>query len=177
MGKRRERRERKKKRIRTCISILMIILGICLILLELIPKKVKEKKEEKALSEFYAQENAIEHNESNTVIENNAENPKKEELSYIGVLKIPKIGLEKGFVNKDSQYNDVEYGIEILNESDMPDTDKGNTILSAHSGDSSVSYFENLYKLKNDDQIEINYNSKKYIYKVTNIFSFVYVTF
>ena len=93
---------------------------------------------------------------------------KKEEVNYIAVLKIPKIGLEKGLASKDSYWNNVNRNIQILSESDMPDVEKGNVILAGHSGNSGVSYFRKLNKLQIDDTVSISYQGKEYVYKMVN---------
>ena len=93
---------------------------------------------------------------------------KKVEVNYIAVIKIPKIGLEKGLASKDSYYNNVNRNIQILTESDMPDKEKGNVILAGHSGNSSVSYFRKLNKLQNNDEVIISYKGKDYVYRMVN---------
>ena len=47
------------------------------------------------------------------------------------VLKIPKIGFERGLVAKGSKYNTVAKNIQIIAESDMPDKENGNLIKAA----------------------------------------------
>ena len=89
---------------------------------------------------------------------------------YIGSLKIPKINLERGFLDKESRYNNVNYNIYVHPSSDYPDVDKGNLILASHSGTSSISYFKNLYQITLNDDIYINYKSKEYHYKVVKIY-------
>ena len=89
---------------------------------------------------------------------------------YIGNLKIPKINLERGFLDKESRYNNVNYNIYVHPSSDYPDVDKGNLILASHSGTSSISYFKNLYQITLNDDIYINYKSKEYHYKVVKIY-------
>ena len=44
------------------------------------------------------------------------ENDKKANYTYIGELSIPKIKLKRGFVSKDSKYNNIEYNIAIAKE-------------------------------------------------------------
>lgn len=90
---------------------------------------------------------------------------------YIGNISIPKIDLKRGFVSKDSKYNNVNRNIYIVPESDYPDKEGGNFILAAHSGTSSISYFKNLYKLSLGDKVEITYNNKNYTYIITNIYT------
>lgn len=90
------------------------------------------------------------------------------QYDYIGVIEIPSIDLKRGFLDKDSIYNDVNYNIEVLIDSDMPDIENGNFILAAHSGNTMVSYFKNIHNLSLNDDIYIYYNGNKYIYKVIN---------
>lgn len=88
--------------------------------------------------------------------------------SYIGYLEIPKIKVKRGFLSVDSKYNSVKYNVMLIKGSDMPDVKNGNLILAAHRGSSSVSFFENLYKLKNGDEAKITYNKKTYTYKLVD---------
>ena len=111
--------------------------------------------------------------EEELVKEEVAEQEEKKEattptINYIAVIKIPKIGLEKGLASKGSYWNNVNRNIEILSESDMPDVENGNVILAGHSGNSGVSYFRKLNKLQNDDTVSIVYNGKEYKYKMVN---------
>ena len=91
-------------------------------------------------------------------------------VNYIAVLRIPKINLKRGLVNKDSKYNDIKYNIMIHDKSTYPDEIGGNVILLAHSGKSNISYFKNLYKLELDDIIYLDYNNNTYKYKIINIY-------
>ncbi len=96
--------------------------------------------------------------------------PIKNKSYYIGKIKIPEINLEKGFVDPNSKYNNVHYNITIINKSNMPNIDKGNFILAAHSGNCTVCYFDKLYKLNINDIIEVYYQNIKYTYTITNIY-------
>ena len=91
--------------------------------------------------------------------------------SYAGTLEISKIGFNKGFYAKGSSLNNVKFNIKILDVSSYPDEDRGNVIIIGHSGNYSNSYFANLYKLSVGDSAVINYNSKKYTYKIVNIYN------
>ena len=90
---------------------------------------------------------------------------------YVGNISIPKIDLKRGFVRKDSKYNNVNRNIYIVPESDYPDKEGGNFILASHSGTSSISFFKNLYKLTLGDKVDITYNNKNYTYIITNIYT------
>ena len=82
------------------------------------------------------------------------------------ILEIPKLKFIGKIYNKNSKLNNIDKNIIIMKESDMPDIDGGILIVGGHSGYGKYAYFKNLNKLKIDDEIIINYNDKKYIYKV-----------
>lgn len=84
----------------------------------------------------------------------------------IGTLKIKKINLYEDLYDIDSPKNNIEEHITILKESKFPEL----LILAAHSGEGKIAYFEHLDKLKLNDEIEIKYNNKIYIYFVKDIF-------
>lgn len=92
------------------------------------------------------------------------------EKYYIGRLEIPKINLNKGFTSIDSPYNTVNKNIQVVKGSTYPDVSKGNFIIAAHSGTSYLAYFKNLYKLSNGDVAYVNYNGKRYTYRIVNIY-------
>lgn len=89
---------------------------------------------------------------------------------YIGRIEIPKINLNRGFTAIDSQYNTVNKNVEIVKGSNYPDVVGGNFILAAHSGNSYLAYFKDLYKLSNGDIANIIYINKKYTYKIVSIY-------
>ena len=109
-------------------------------------------------------------NETDTNIDNS---PLKEQpiIKYLAFLEIPKINLNQGILPKTSYYNNVNYHVQILDISDLPDVINGNMVLAAHSGSSNIAYFKNLYKLTKDDKAYIVYNNKKYSYQVVNIYN------
>ena len=90
--------------------------------------------------------------------------------NYLGVISIPKINLEQGFYGIDNPMNNVDKNIELISNSNMPDVENETLILAAHSGNDRVSYFNKLYKLNIDDEIEIIYNKSKYLYKLIDIY-------
>lgn len=89
---------------------------------------------------------------------------------YIGYLTIPKINLNKGFVDKRSSENDVEKNIMVIEGSTYPDVERGNFILAGHSGTGWKAFFNELYRLNVGDEAYITYKGKKYTYKITNIY-------
>lgn len=109
-------------------------------------------------------------NETDINIDNH---PLKEQpiINYLAFLEIPKINLNQGILPKTSYYNNVNYHVQILDISDLPDVINGNMVLAAHSGSSNIAYFKNLYKLTKDDKAYIIYNNKKYSYQVVNIYN------
>ena len=97
---------------------------------------------------------------------------KKEQYyeEYIGVLEISKINFYKGFYNKNSGLNNVDYNLYVLPESSYPDVVNGNLMIAGHSGNYNNSYFANLYKLNVGDTAKVTYKGKKYTYKITDIY-------
>ena len=102
--------------------------------------------------------------------ENNEENNYVYE-EYLGIIDIPKIGLYKGFYDKNSSLNNVKFNLYVLPESSYPDINKGNLLIAGHSGNYNNSYFSNLYQLTENDTIIIHYSGLKYIYKIVNIYN------
>ena len=148
----------------------ILLLGISTIIYYFISNKQLDNLEDDALKTFYIEEEKI-----NNEVEQPKE-PEKEEvkehkkIEYIAVLKIPKINLERGLVVPNSYLNTVDYNIQILKNSAMPDQRFGNVILAAHSGNARISYFRNLDKLDINDNVSISYKGKIYSYKVVNIY-------
>ena len=152
------------------VGSLLIIVGIGIIGGKYLYNYIQDKNEEKLIDVFFEEQEEITDNTDNETPEEVKETPKPTEtkIDYFAVIKIPKIGLEKGLAPKGSYYNNVNRNIFVLNESDMPDKEKGNVILAGHSGNARTSYFKNLYKLENDDVVSIFYNGYEYKYKVVN---------
>ena len=92
---------------------------------------------------------------------------------FIAELSIPKINLTRGLVAKDSIYNNVDHNITMIGSSKMPDTEKSNLILAAHSGNCYFCYFNQLYRVSKGDTASIKYNGIKYNYQVVNIYNVV----
>ena len=156
------------------VGSFFILLSISIVSVNLFTDYINKQKEKDLIKQYYETEEYIVDVpvvEEEIVQEEQQEEKKEEqkvEVNYIAVIKIPKIGLEKGLASKDSYWNNVNRNIQILTESDMPDVDKGNVILAGHSGNSGVSYFRKLNKLQIDDKVSISYNGKEYIYKMVN---------
>ena len=121
-------------------------------------------------------ENDLQNLNTNTTENNTITEPVQQPVAtvdfskYYGVIEIPRIELKRGFYNTDSKYNTIEKNVTMVQGSTMPDVDKGNLILMAHSGDSYISFFAYLYVLREGDNVFITYNGIKYQYRIVNIY-------
>lgn len=84
-------------------------------------------------------------------------------------LIIPTIQLDENIYDYDSKYNSVDYGLELINNYDIK-KQKGSIIIASHSGNSSISYFKNLYKLKIGELVILQSNDEIYYYKINSIY-------
>lgn len=177
--------QRKNKNIKSQlfkVGFFFLIVGILVFVSTPLKKLKSEVFEEMRLTIFQQNINETNNTTINNVntenlqitAENNEkaeENDKKANYSYIGELSIPKIKLRRGFVSKESRYNNIEYNVTIANESDYPDVPMGNFILMAHSGNAYISFFDKLYKLEVGDEASVSYNANTYNYRLTNIYN------
>ena len=158
------------------IGSLLIISSLSIIFIHQYNKTLNIHIENEAIEEYYQKEAKVELNSTQVESTSTIEEIKKESektadlYEYIAVLRIPKINLKRGLVDKNSKYNDIKYNIMIHKESDNPSKKGGNVILLAHSGNSNISFFKNLHKLKLDDLIYLDYNNNTYKYKLINIY-------
>ena len=176
-----------KKVISVTIGVLLVTLGLILVFSDYIKEKKNRAFEIVNLELYNLEEKNDDGEIKNDELEDiekeevdmppEADEPPKQEPSvqepayyYIGILEIPKIGLNKGFVDPSSPYNNVDFNITIIPTSKLPNVDKGNFILAAHSGTGYISYFKNLYKLVLGDYAYIYYNNIKYTYKIVDIY-------
>lgn len=154
------------------VGSLLIILGTLIIGGKYLYNYLETKNEEQLIDTFFEEQKEITEDTTPEVTEEKVETekpqPTKTKIDYFAVIKIPKIGLEKGLASKGSYYNNVNRNILVVKESDMPDKDKGNVILAGHSGSGRTAYFKNLHKLVRDDEVSIFYNGSEYKYKVVN---------
>ena len=158
------------------LGVILITFGITLMSNNYIKTKREETFNDMNLLLLDSNINEVNTEESNNETQEEVhEEPKESDTSknyepYLAVLKIPKINLERGFYDKTSSLNNVDYNILFHSNSDYPDKLNGNVILASHSGTSSISYFKNLYKLESGDEAQINYKNTTYTYKVVNIY-------
>lgn len=88
----------------------------------------------------------------------------------IAQLTIENIGINKFIYNFNSELNNVEKNVTILDQSILPNKANSIIFLAAHSGNSSISYFEKLYKLKINDTISFKYKNNDYLYQIVDIY-------
>lgn len=159
--------KRKNKSWLIIIGSLIFLSGVGLITYDYLSNSKIDKKETELLEEFYEIEEEIESIEEPQLVEEVKEQIK---VNYIAVLKIPKIGLERGLVDPNNYLNNVNYNLEWLDGSSMPDEENGNVIIAGHSGSARISYFRKLDRLEIGDEASIIYNGKTYNYKVVDIY-------
>ena len=142
--------QKKKKNKSLIIGICIILMGI---IIGIIPIFVKQKrtKTENIKVDDYINNTSItnnNHHDEDIINSNNNIDINDTKEKYIMVIEIPKLKLKRGIYPLGSKLNSIEYNIELLKGSIMPNADNSNLILAAHNGNSRVSYFNNLYKLK-----------------------------
>lgn len=171
MLKQKEKIKNKRKSQLIIFGSFLIIIGNIMIISKFLYNYFQIQTEKDLIDKFYDEEKIKKKIVEEESTSNNEQNKNvTTDNEYIGILKITKIGLEKGLVSKNSYYNNVNRNIFILNESDMPDKEKGNVILAGHSGNGRISFFKNLYKLEINDYVSIFYNGSEYKYKVVNLY-------
>lgn len=89
-------------------------------------------------------------------------------IAYTAVLEIPKLNLKRGVVDSTKNFKSINYAISVDNNSKYPN-EKGNFILYSHSGNSSIAFFNRLYKLEINDDVYVYFNGIKYHYNIINI--------
>ena len=163
------------KNAKITLSILFIFIGLCLIFFtyfqvhkdKVFERKYLEYLEQRVTLQYEVQElnvdPTIEEDEKVTVVSEGR-------YDYIGYLNVPDVNINRGFVALTSPYNHVNYNIMLIEGTDMPDVDKGNVIIAGHNGSSSVSYFNELYKLSLGATATVTYKDKEYTYKLVDVY-------
>ncbi len=85
-------------------------------------------------------------------------------------IAIPKINVSNQVYKYGSEENTIDLNVEIMRESDLPTTKRGNVIIGAHSGIGKYAYFKDLDKLNIKDDILITYEGKDYWYSISNMY-------
>ncbi len=86
-----------------------------------------------------------------------------------GKIIINKINLSNNLYDINSKYNNVDKNVTIL-KGNFEETN-GTVVIAAHSGNSKISYFQNLDKLQINDIVKIIYNNKTYNYIIKDIWN------
>lgn len=153
------------KKIFLVISVLIIFMGASMLIYNQYQDKKYQDTDNELLQEFFEDfDNSNE--EISQVEEPKVEQQVQDTTSYLAVIEIPNISLYTGVVMSNSSYTTMNRNVSIYPSSDMPNVDNGNFILFAHNGNSRVSYFRNIHRLKNNDEIYIYYNNVKYTYRI-----------
>lgn len=162
--------ERLSKNVKITLSILFCFVGLVLLTYTYFDgiksnlfnqKNIELLEQEIVISEELDE---IDEEITEEVIEETSTEDRRD--NYIGYLEVPDVKIKRGFVALDSKYNSVGYNVMLIEGSEMPDVKNGNLILAAHRGNSSVSFFDKLYKLKTGAEANVTYNGKVYTYKL-----------
>lgn len=86
----------------------------------------------------------------------------KYEVNYYAYLEIPTINFSEPLY----QNSNLDTNIIFIKDSDLPTSKNANVIIAGHSGSQTVSHFKNLYKLKINDKITLEYDNWLYEYKI-----------
>lgn len=157
-----------KKSLLVLTSSLLILIGLYLVCNYFLSYSYEKEKEKHAIEKYYETDDIQEEVKVND--DNRDYNDLSSKYQYIAILKIPKIKLERGLVNPNSVFNDIKYNVEIIGKSLLQKEIDKDLVLAAHSGNSKISYFRNLDKLDINDEVEIDYMGKTYIYRVSNVY-------
>jgi len=164
------RKENKKFNLIKLIGLLLFACGMFMIVYNYSTKVKLDENNDTKIEDFFDDDNTSQVEEPKEDKQENTNTSKVTNYNYIAVLEIPSINLKRGFVDPNSKYNNVNYNIQIIDKSSMPDVVNGNLVLASHNGASYISFFKNLYKLNNDDKVYVYYNGYKYEYSISKIY-------
>lgn len=154
--------KRKSKYIIIAIGVILLLIASGYLLYKYVSYKEEITYEINLINDY------IDKEEPKEELKNEPVEEEKEKTNYNMVIEIPKIKLKKGLCKINESCNKVSKNIQVIKESDMPNIENGNLILASHNGNSSVSFFNKLNKLKVNDTIYIYYKNIKYEYKLSN---------
>lgn len=158
---------KRKNKIFILIGLIIVAISSFVLINNYYSNKKLDEIEDNSIDEFFNE--PINENEEIVEIDSSNEDKKEIIINYIAVLKIPKINLKKGIVDKNDSNNNVNRNIYTLKETTLPDEQtNSHIILAAHSGNSYISYFRNLNKLELNDEVYFYYKNYKYIYKISD---------
>lgn len=135
-----------KKLTKIVLSIILVI--IFLYLIEFLSDSIEIKYRNNLVEAYYEKEG----------------NPKRlSQEDYIGILEIPKIGLKRGYYQKDDKRNNIDRNVTLIDYKDNKDY-----IFAAHSGNDKIAYFDNIHLLEEGDLINVYNKNKKTTYKISS---------
>ena len=156
-----------KSKIIVFCSFSIILLSLFFITYNLYSKYKIEKNNDIQIQEYFEVQDTLNVEE---IKSDNKQNNTYIKENYFAILEIPKINLYRGFYSINSKLNKVNKNIQILKESTMPNVNNSNLILVAHSGNSKVAFFKNLYKLSINDIAYIYYENNTYTYNLIDTY-------
>lgn len=150
-------------------SLTLVFSGLLMVGHKFFNEHNLKNQEQIKIEEFFNEEEKEDIIDTENVGVQPEKNDKKQiDYNYIAVLEIESINLKRGLVSPDSKYNNVNYNIQIMETSNMPNIENSNLILAGHNGTSYVSFFKNLYKMSEGDLINVYYQGYKYVYQYNN---------
>lgn len=147
------------------IGIGLVLLGVITMVFYFVYQKGLEIKNDNEVENYI--ENTKIQEEVEVPIEETKEenNTKSYEINYTAVLEIPSINLKRGVVDNTNGFRSINYAISVDISSNYPDK-MGNFILYAHSGNSTIGYFNKLTSVNLNDDVYVYYNGTKYHYTI-----------
>lgn len=85
-------------------------------------------------------------------------------------LEIPVLDKKFAIYYDNEEANDLEKNVEILTVDVKPGEDKS-IVIAAHSGISTIAYFNGIEQLRKGDEIIIGYQNKEYVYVVDVVYN------
>lgn len=150
------------------LGIALILVGVLFLVFYYVYNKSLETKNIDDMNTYIEETSVIDEIEEPTNVEHEKPNTQNNSnIAYTAVLEIPKINLKSGVVDSTKNFKSINYAISVDNSSNYPN-EKGNFILYSHSGNSSIAFFNRLYKLEINDEIYVYYNGVKYHYSIIN---------
>lgn len=142
------------KLINKILWIIIIFLLICLVIKKI--NLIKYNNENKANIKQY-----ISFTSSNTL------SSKPEINLYDAVLEVKSLNLKQGIVKYKN--SNIDKNVVYLYPEKINNLSSQNLVIAAHSGNTSLSFFHNLNKLKEDEKVNIYFKGNKYIYEIISI--------
>ena len=135
------RKENKKFNLIKLIGLLLFACGMFMIVYNYSTKVKLDENNDTKIEDFFDDDNTSQVEEPKEDKQENTNTSKVTNYNYIAVLEIPSINLKRGLVDPSSKYNNVNYNIQIIDKSSMPDVVNGNLVLASHNGASYISFF------------------------------------